>query len=165
VHKRGSPFIYFMIIITIFSSGCSRHSKIASMPDLGIPDEEMNRRIRLEVPDGWNTFKIGDGVALNVDNISTEPVSFQYDFGAKIFVLQDKKWVEIPNLMKYPEGDLLLYPSQGGPFMQGEADVDPILSDTNQPVTIRIVLIGNIYRDGQITNDQTAAFIDVDLKP
>jgi hypothetical protein len=43
--------------------------------------------------------------------------------------------------------------------------MDPILDGYGKPISLRIILIGNIYRDGQVTEEQVAAYLDVELKP
>jgi hypothetical protein len=156
----GLIFI-FMILV----SGCNQASKLPQTPDLGIPANEFNSRVRLIAPYGLNNFKINDSVNLSVEVISNDQIMFRTDYGARIFELQDHAWVEVPNLTTYPEGYYLLFPSKGDPFKQGVASVFPVLKDQNQPVRLRIVIIGNIYREGQMTDEQTAGYIDVVLKP
>jgi hypothetical protein len=135
------------------------------VPDIGLPDSEMNTRIRLQAPDGWNTLKIGDVVGIDVEVISDDQIAFSHDYGAKIFIYEDQEWREIPNLMKYPDGYLLLTDARGDVFKKGVASVAPVLPKTDKAVLMRIILIGNIYRNGQITTEQTAAYIDLELKP
>jgi len=135
------------------------------MPDIGIPKEEINTRLHLTAPQGWNTFKNGDIIGINVDVVSADQIAFQHDYGAKIFMLEDGKWKEVANFMKYPDGYIVLSQSNGDPFKQGDAGVDPILPELNEAITLRIILIGNIYIDGQITDERTAGYIDVEIKP
>lgn len=163
IRMKLSVLSWFMLIILLV--GCNNQQTLPSTPDLGIPIGEFNTRIRLMVPEGWNTYKINEVVGINVDNFSTDKIAFGYDYGARIFKLEDQKWIEIPNLEKYPEGYFILMPSQGNPLKQGAASVFPVLNDSKEAVTLRIVLIGNIYRDDQITDEQTAGYIDVRLTP
>jgi hypothetical protein len=97
--------------------------------------------------------------------ISKNQVIFLHDYGARMFLYQNQEWVEIPNFMHYPEGSIILSPAGNDPFKLGDASIHPILPDENQPATIRIYLVGHIYKDGQITPEATAAYIDVELKP
>jgi hypothetical protein len=153
------------ILFCFLISGCNRQTALPPTPNLGIPEDEFNKRIQLMAPKGWNTYKIKDSVAINVDVVSNDQIAFQNNFGAVIFELEGQEWTEIPNLMKYPEGYEVLGPSKGDAFKQGTTVVSPILQDTKLPVTLRIVLIGNIYRNGQITDEQTAGYVDVELTP
>lgn len=163
IRTKLSVILCFMLII--FLVGCNNQQTLPSTPDLGIPIGEFNTRIRLMVPDGWNTYRINHVVGINVDVITTDKIAFGYDYGARIFKLEDGKWIEIPNLEKYPKGYFILMPSQGDPLKQQAASVFPFLSNNKKAVTLRIILIGNIYRDGQITDEQTAGYIDVRLTP
>lgn len=153
----------FWTIINICLSGCNRQANTL-VPDIGIPEEEMNSRVQLEAPEGWNTFKNGEVIGLNIIVISDDQIAIKSD-GAKIFLLQDGVWEEIPNLLKYPAGFNLFSPSKDDPFEQGAIAILPQIPKEVQTVKLRIVLIGNIYRNGQITDDQTAAYIDVELTP
>lgn len=155
-------FSFLMIILLI---GCNMQPSLPPTPNLGIPDNEFNSKIKLSVPEGWNTYKIGEDVGINVDIVTADQIAFGYDYGARIFKLEDQKWIEIPNLMEYPTGYEIIEQSKGDPFKQGSVVVFPDLSDIKADVTLRIILIGNIYRDGQITDEQTAGYIDVRLIP
>jgi len=157
--------LYLILLPSLLLTGCDKERSTAQMPDLGIPKEEINTRLHLSAPQGWNTFKIGDDIGISVDVVSANQIAFQHDYGAKIFVLEDEKWKEVANFMKYPDGYLVLSQSNGDPFKIGSAVVEPILPEFNEAITLRIVLIGNIFIDGQITDEQTAGYVDVKLSP
>jgi hypothetical protein len=135
------------------------------MPDLGVSINNYNNDIQISAPEGWNTFNIGDDIGLNVEVISEYPIAFPRDFGARIFMYQDQEWMEIQNEMDNPEGIVILSPTKDDPFNSGTAIISPDLPDNNKLVELRIVLIGNLYLDGQITEDITAGYIDVELTP
>jgi hypothetical protein len=137
------------------------------MPDVGIPPEEMNSEVGALTPDRWNTYTINDRVALEVEVVGSEQVIFPSDFGARVFANVDDQWVEV-NLLppaRPRQGQFLLSPSQGDPSEPAEAIVYPILQQTDRPVLIRVIVIGNIYRDGLATDRQVAAYADVTLRP
>jgi len=46
----------------------------------------------------------------------------------------------------------------------GGTNVEPILPDKSKSITLRVIFVGNIYKDGKITDQKTAAIIDVKLK-
>jgi len=159
---------FFLLYLTVFShllTSCQSLPAMPELPDVGIPAEEINKRIKLIAPQEWNTFKTGEVIGISVEVISEDQIAFQHDYDVLIFALKDREWVEVPNLMNYPEGYVLLSKPNGEPFKRGDARVDPILPDLDKNVTVRIIIVGNIYRDGQITEDQTAAYIDLELKP
>jgi hypothetical protein len=157
--------LYLIFSLSLLLAGCDNEPSKAQMPDIGITKEEINTRLHLSAPQGWNTFKIGDDIGLSVDVVTDDQIAFQHDYGAKIFMLEDEKWKEVANFMKYPDGYLVLSQSNGDPFKSGSAVVDPILPELDEAITLRIILIGNIYIAGQITGEQTAGFIDVEIKP
>ena len=95
-------------------------------------------------------------------------MAFERDFGARLFILENDQWIEIPNSMGYDylESDIFVYmPYADNPFNLGAPVVVPKLPDTKQTSTVRIILVGSIYRDGQVTNEKVASYVDVDLKP
>lgn len=154
-------------LLLLFVTACRDQPSIpaGTMPDIGIPAEEMNTKVQLTAPDGWNTFKIGDVIGLDVGIISEDQIAFSPDYGARMFTYQDGHWKEIANFMTYPEGSIILSPRHGNYLNDGAADIDPILPDTTNSLTLRIILVGNIYRDGHVTDEKTAAYIDVNLTP
>lgn len=163
--KRYYTYVLALGLFLIHASACTSKSLPADGPDIGIPAEEINTKVVLSAPDGWNTFIIGNDVGIAVKVISKDQVAFSNDYGAQMFLYQNKEWVEIPNFARYPEGSIILSPADNDPYKLGNALVFPILPDENQPATIRIFLVGHIYRDGQITNDLAGASIDVVLSP
>jgi hypothetical protein len=160
-------YVVGLSLITLLIASCKDKPSIPAgvMPDIGIPPEEMNTKMHLTVPDGWNTFKIGDHVGLNVEVTSEDQIVFPPDFGARMFIYGNNQWKEVANFMTYPDGSIVLSPSNGNPFNDGATDVVPILPDTEKPATLRIILVGDVYRDGQVTSEKTAAYIDVNLTP
>lgn len=161
--KQKIPFL-LLLSAALLSTGC-HSSVLPPTPDVGIPEAEMNRQFHLDAPLGWNDFKIGESVVLRVDVVSDNQITFRSDYGARVFILENQQWVEISNLMEYPEGSFILSPSKGDPSMHAAASLFPDLPDTKKAVTIRIVLIGNIYRNGETTDERTGTFIDFKLRP
>jgi len=156
----------FMILIFIVA--CRTTFSMDEMPDVSVPSEELNKEFQLSVPVALNTFKIGGEVFLEVKVISTNQVAFERDFGARLFILENDQWIEIPNSMGYDylESDRFVYmPYADDPFNLGATVVVPKLPDTKQATRVRIILVGSIYRDGQATNEKVASYIDVYLKP
>ena len=82
-----------------------------------------------------------------------------------MFIYENSHWVRVVNFPKYPDGYIILSPAKLDPLMFGAAVVDPFLPDIHKPVILRVILIGNIYRDGEISDEETGAYIDVVLKP
>lgn len=134
-------------------------------PDVGIPFETFNKSFQITAPAPLNTFKIGDVIGLDIEVIGENPIAFNYDYGSVLFVLADKEWTEIPNFMDYPQGTLILQPARGDALKKGVAVIDPLLPDTRTDVLLRIILIGNIVKDGEQTDERVAGYIDLKLHP
>lgn len=145
--------------------GCRQVSTEPQMPDVGIPEDEINSRFLIKAPSGWNTFKAGKVIVMDVEVTSNDQIEFDEANGIRIFMLERNDWIEIQNLMNYPGGSILLSPAKGDPFKNGTVAVVPLLEKSNDKVKLRIVLIGTIYKDGQKTNELTAAYIDILLNP
>jgi hypothetical protein len=165
--KKSYKHIIYITAVLFLIVACENKSLVppTDLPDIGIPPDEYSKDFKLSAPEGWNTFKVGDAVGLAVEVVSSDQIAFAQDFGARLFIYENNQWVEVANFMNYPEGYLILSPAKNDPLKFGAAFVDPLLPDSNRAVTLRTVLVGNIYRDGKITDEIAAAYIDVDLKP
>lgn len=132
---------------------------------LGLASEAVNSQFTVEAPPNWSTYQIGDGIGLQVKVVGEDEVSFTYDFGARIFTRVDDHWVELENSMRYPEGSIILS-SRPQPTRKAQiVIVAPVIPADDTPITLRIILFGEIYRDGKRTGETTAASINVDLYP
>ncbi len=151
----------------MFIFACSAKPKsLPVLQDIGIPEENFDNHFTLIAPDGLNKFEINKmEVSIAVTVVGEYPISFEGDFGARIFRLDNDKWVEIPNLEKYPNVNTIVETANGDPIKTVLTGVDPVIYYPDHPVKVRIVLIGSIVKDGQVTNELAASYIDVDLKP
>jgi len=152
-------------LFCIMVSGCGSFG--AAAPDVGVLESELNTRLELVVPDGWNSYTTDDEIGMVINNISDEPILFDHYFGARLFFLQDNQWVETENAMTFMNMDaILLEPNAELDFHKKHpAVVHPALPDLGKKYTLRIYLIGNVCKDGQPTSTKTAVYIDLDLKP
>lgn len=157
------PKIIFVLCVLVLLLGACE-SKPDLPPEFDFPQEEINTRVKLSAPAGWNTFKIHNRVELLIEVVSDDQIAF--DFDARMFIYKDNQWIEVENVpTTYPEEKQILSPARGDHNKVGMASVYPILPDPAYPVKLRLVVVGNIVRDGQITEEQTAAYIDIELKP
>jgi hypothetical protein len=87
-------------------------TKPALPPELNIPLEEVNTRVRLTAPSGLNIFQTRDTVELVIEFVSGDQIAF--DYGARTFIYQDQQWVEVENApTTYPEGKQTLSLARG----------------------------------------------------
>jgi len=63
------------------------------------------------------------------------------------------------------DGHLILRPSNGNPLKTSAVVIFPIIKNASDPIQLRIVITGNIFRDGKPTDIRVGAFIDVTLYP
>jgi hypothetical protein len=152
----------FCTILVFFWVGCTKQTSIPQMSNIDIPEGEINKHIVLEAPEGWNTFQIGDVIRLTVSVILDDQIAYN-DNDVIILFLEDERWVEIPNFITNSPGYTLLTASDS-PFDKGAIAVYPVLENIDEDmITLRIILFGYVYRDGEVTTEKTAAYIDVNL--
>ena len=152
---------FIICVLALLLGACD--AKPVLPPEFDFPPEEINTRVQLAALSSLNTFQTHNSVQVVIEVISDDQIAFDYD--ARIFIYQDQQWVEVENLTTYPEEKQILSPARGDPYKLGMTSVYPILPDPSRAVTLRLVVVGNIVRDGQITEEQTAAYIDVELRP
>jgi hypothetical protein len=161
---KNTLFISLVLVVCIISA-CKGNVTEKTMPDIGVPSNEMNSKLELLAPDGWNKFKSGFPITLAVKGISSDQILFNSDYGARLFIYKDNNWIEISNGEEYPEGSTILYPFENNYLRIAAVNLWPKLQDTTKPVSVRVILVGNVYRNGQMTDEVTAGYIDVNLKP
>ncbi len=137
------------------------------MPELGIQTEEYNTHLRLSAPNGWNSFSTQDSIGLRFEVIGNESVAIDPRTGVFLYMLQDDQWIEVSNLTKYPgiTESLIYQPAQGIESNKGSLGVRPVLTDYEQNITLRVVLIGYIVINGDVTSEEVAGYMDLSLKP
>lgn len=153
-------------VLSLFLTSCLALSPPKGMPDVGIPEEALNRRIRLLAPEGLNTFKTNSRIRLVVEVIGSEGIFFPADYGITPFRYDDGEWVQVDEVpTTYARGDGVLPPSQGNILLTGTASTVPILPETDRPVLLRVFVFGRVFRNGMVTDEVEGAYIDVVLRP
>ncbi len=134
-----------------------------------IPIDEMNTLIQLEqAPRSAGSLGLNPLLTvLYVSNLSGEVIGFPYDYGTKIlrYSEMNQTWTEVKNLNKYSPSwnDILLEPKGWNSVDTKPVIVLPDISHTIQPIEIRIVVQGKIYRNGLPSADEVVAYIDIVL--
>ena len=162
--------IVWFIFLLFAAISCQRKSVVPPMPDVGVPSQEMNKRFSIQAPPAINTFRTKDIVQLVIKLNSAEPkdpLTFQYNLGARIFIEKNDQWIEIKNAEIYQNspGKIILSPSDKWPKNQFVQAFKPELPDVTKITVVRFNLIGNIIKNGSVTDERTGAYIDVTLKP
>lgn len=160
-----------IIISFLLLSSCMKMETIPnhSSPEVGIPLEEMNKKLSISSPRGLgNSLLNGDDLELVVDNKSDHPVWFTDDYGVRIFIYIDNEWMEIEDKMSYETGEqyeFMLPPSHGDPFEMGASSMVPYQHNLKKTVPLRVIIIGRVVENKKVTQQATAAYIDLILKP
>ncbi len=122
----------------------------------------------MTAPIGWNNFRVNDVITLRVEVVGDEPVWFPADYGTKMFMLGDGKWIEIEDIpTKYAANHIILWPSQDDVIVSstGALSLYPLLPETDKRVQLRVFVRGNIYGDRVHTNEIVGGYFDIYLDP
>ncbi len=130
---------------------------------------EMNKRLKFLAPaHERNTYKIRDGVHLQLVNNSTEKILFTIDSDTVImyYDFDSFTWKEIENQVEHI--DISGNDTQFIQTFQPEKPALPIwikprFDPSIKKVTLRVVATGEIYQDGTPTGKLTGAYIDLTL--
>lgn len=156
--------MFFLIILFLIS--CENNPISTPIaPDVGVPQEELNKRLSLKAPREWNSFRIGEPIALSIDNMSDDDIAFDANFGTRVFLFLQDSWIETSNQVKnYYNDDIVIHPIKLDWTNTSTIAVLPELVDQPRKVSVRIFIVGNIYEDGVRTDLKTGAFTDVILE-
>jgi hypothetical protein len=154
---------FFFGVIIIFLTSCN--NQLPDVTSIDIPKDEINSKIILDAPAGWNSFEVGDSIALGIVNTSNEQIIFDPSYGTRIFVYENNTWTETSNkLVRLNDKDIILEPTKTGPDASGYTAVLPNLLDESKNITMRIYVLGYVYRNNTKTDEKTGAFIDIVLR-
>lgn len=133
-----------------------------------IPVESLNEYVTLILPASGNSFTLGDPILLNLVNRTFDTLTFPADYGASIYIYDEanKYWLEIDNLTVYAHvGNRQLSPI--GKESTGEVtfSVYPDAIGIEQPVVVRVLVVGSMKQGDQPTSTPVGAYIDIPLSP
>ena len=131
-----------------------------------VPELELNTAIRLLISDQLpNEFTIGSSFDLLLENISEHQVWFPQGYGLRVFSYSEdsKEWMELRNRVEYVAGiEDILDPHGKGNWL-AVVTANPEITKSIEPVSVRVLVIGEIYNDGNPTGEQVGAYLDVSL--
>jgi len=164
--KTRNKLLIVAVIIILQTMGCQSQKDLQmSLPGEDISIEDVNSQLRLSAPEGWNTFQIGQGIGVAIENTSDHPIAVDCT-QPRVFLYQEEQWVEIDNLSECMGEPIDIVPPTENDYLEiGSVGVLPDLPDPSQAVALRILVVGNIVQNGVVTEEQTAAFIDIILNP
>jgi hypothetical protein len=164
--------IFSIVLLPLLVSGCKPpplSSKEQGFADIiPVPYHELNTILRLNTPPGMNDYKFGNSIGFELLNESQVPISLPPDRGIKLYTYDEitEKWVEINNIGVYlPIGNAEIWPaSYDGPG-DPETAVYPDIQDFSKPITIRILMVGELADEESSNEVLVGAYIDVTLVP
>ena len=165
------------MVFLIILAGCIAASVGCQTQNLTVQDQEferlfddiaLNQGLELKVPIAI-AGQIPDGqIFLEVYNNSTEDIQFSPDMGRKIYVYSSGgDWIEVRSRTRYSGSTWVLSSRKGkGPeSFEGitTANFYPDLSALGDVKQLRFMIVGTVVHDGQPTDQQVGAYVDVNL--
>lgn len=146
--------------------GCSTRTafegkEAAFQREIGTAD--VNTRLRLVLPQDSRLPSANMPFPVVVWNISKEDVWLKQGFGVRLMVFSSDRgsWNLAGNKVTYAEstaGTML------GPEQFQLVNVMPVLTSGIESTEVRVIVQGRVVRNGVVSGEETAAFIDVSLK-
>jgi hypothetical protein len=151
-----------IFLVFIFASCTARYDRnLNGLAGITIPFSEMNKAFEIEdLPVMANSYKNGKALALVLRNLSDKTIVFPDNYSPEILLKQKQTWVKVQNYMSTYGNEILPTQDSFPPGM--EIDVTPYIQGLQEPVNIRIVMIGhNENSDMEVVG----AYIDITLLP
>ncbi|OGO27710.1 MAG: hypothetical protein A2136_06555 [Chloroflexi bacterium RBG_16_54_11] len=133
-----------------------------------VPAGDMNGSVRLDLqnPKNLNDLRIGDEILLAINNISNYEIDFPPDYGVLILNFDEVMgdWNIIPNETVYSNeiNELSFMPIDEKGVAFSEL---PRIENNDQPVDIRVVVMGKTTDNTIPASKEVGAFIDLTLQP
>jgi hypothetical protein len=173
--KRSTAFLAIFLTLVLssnFISGCKPpplSSKEQAFADIiPVPYHELNTILRLNTPPGMNDYKFGNSIGFELLNESRVPISLPPDRGIKLYTYDEitEKWVGINNIGVYlPIGNAEILPASNYGTGVPNTAVYPDIQDFSKPITIRILMVGELADEESSNAGLVGAYIDVTLVP
>jgi hypothetical protein len=160
----GLPVLLLVGILAILNKQTPQ--QFTTINDL-MAIEDMNDTILLSyLP--YMTEQSG-GKMYELRNYSDSRVEFPEDFGVRIFMKPgiQERWVEIKNDMTYStmQGGNLILAAKGSDLARRIVDINPVLPNTGEPVTIRVFVTGKVLSFLSVPGRLVAAYVDFTVQP
>ena len=164
--KAKLIIIFIGALITFLIPSCNTFQTLSKLPGYEIDQSNINSQIVIYAPDGWNSFKIGEPISFAVNVMCDDPIIFSQDYNIAAYQKKESSWVGLDTVPEIRnDGEILLYPLSESPFNNGAASIIPIIGDQTKPIKLRVVVVGHLYKNGEITDQLVGAYVDVKLYP
>lgn len=136
------------------------------MPDIGVIKGDLNQEIEVKIPNGWNSYKIGEPITLEITNLSQKDLLFDMNYGVRMFIYKDKTWIEVfDQMISFYKDDIILKPFTGAPDTTGVITVLPRLENIGQKILMRIFVFGFAGKKDMNNSSRIGGFVDISLEP
>lgn len=161
---RNRPLLIIAFLLLILSSCKGEDASLEYIPEVSLPIQEMNQDLHLILDPAYNSFEMGDPVAMIVYNSSKHPVTLGSDFGLHIYKKVDDQWISV---FEGPEGiDFNYWILANGSEDQLQEFMTVIPEIYSQdPVEIRFVIVGNFVRRSGELGKEVGTYADFTLSP
>ena len=155
--------VLLLIGMLFLMNSCSLFGQ-ERMQGIDLPLEKMNDKLKLTAPRELSSFKIGDDLGLVLTNLSDETIVLPQDYGVHIYQNVDNQWEAVENRIDYGEGEKVMLAENHQPFRDAIVVVTPLVF-SDQPVKIRVVIVGQYQKSNGKMGDDVGAYIDITLQP
>ena len=163
--------IYLVVFLVLFLMAACGKKELS-------PSEEafamlvpvpMDTGLRLKLVEVRDASSAAPTIDLLIENHSSDRVWFLAPgYGSRMFIYSEPngEWVKVEDrIVSASEGEDILVPKGQGMNWAAMVSVGPSIPDTGESTTVRIVVTGEIYWDGQRTGEEVGAYTDVTLQP
>ena len=161
----------WVFAIALLISSCGTPTSSEALFAATVP-VRMDDELYLELVEIEYSFFGQPSVVLILENRSNESFWFpQPAYGTRIFTFSesDSAWVEVGEQyfidLSEEEADILVPQGQEGHSSTLVVVHPDIPANNNEPVTLRIVVVGKVYKNGVPAGEEVGNYIDVTLQP
>mgnify|MGYP007068807750 CR=1 FL=1 len=128
--------------------------------------KDVNDSLAVTYLDFMSEGQIGSSISLDIRNSSNNKIGFPDDWGVRIYLKTDDVWMEVSNKTTYYQThEIVLEPANDEFGSVGSTIANPDILNESNPVTIRVIVVGNIMNGDVLTDEQAAAYVDITLHP
>ena len=126
----------------------------------------LNTRIRLELVETNPYPQVGTHFEIWVENVGDEVLRFPLDWGIQLYRYSNGAWRPVMNRDHYgPNKEITLAVKAQNVVWQNSTEVWPDVTNSGQPVIVRIVVVGKLGPESKTPGQSVGAYLDVTLLP
>ena len=127
---------------------------------------EVNTQLTLSRESEFGDARMGRSFSLALLNHTHDPIWIGWDHNPRVFRYDGdlNAWIEIPDRVMHIDAGETLAPIGEG--LWGTVfGVMPEIDQSDVPVEVRVVIVGNVVSGGSPTREEVGAYIDVEIEP